>query len=400
MTDKKRTLLRLVTFLVISFLPFIIIVPLLNAHYGGPIYETEEAMPAVYALGVFGMMIPSVAHLVTRLITKEGFRNTYLAANVRGNLKWYVASIAVKLAESALCAVLICFVYADGRSFSEIFSVEDPALVTGLLLLQLAGSVIVFFPAFGEEWGWRGYMMPKLTELMGRPAAIVVGGVIWGLWHAPLTVSGHNFSTDTNPLLAILMMCGLCVLVNTFLTLLTERTKSIYPASFCHMVNNNMSATVLMTLFCTEEFLQSLPRVSPLLMFPFIGITVVVSFILLMKKDKYEDGDYLNFSDTVSVTHHYIASMAMLENDYELALSSLEKAAEFAIMSDTLPDKEKHTSLLVNQIEYVAVISSLAENQEPTNDINEANNIKDTVLMQIAVINSEIQKRLKELCDT
>lgn len=28
---------------------------------------------------------------------------------------------------------------------------------------------------------------------------------------------------------------------------------------------------------------------------------------------------------------------------------------EYAIMSDTLPDKEKHTSLLVNQIEYVAV---------------------------------------------
>lgn len=289
MTDKKRTLLRLVIFLVISFLPFIIIVPIMNAHYGAPIFECEEAVSAVYALGVFGMMIPSVAHLVTRLVTKEGFRNTYLAANVKGNVKWYVASVAVKLAESALCAVMICLIYADGRSFSEIFSAEDPALITGLLLLQLAASVIVFFPSFGEEWGWRGYMMPKLTELMGRPAAIVVGGVIWGLWHAPLTVSGHNFSTDTNPLLAVLMMCGLCVLMNTFLTLLTERTKSIYPASFCHMVNNNMGATALMTLFCTEEFLQSLPRISPLLMFPFVGTTAVVSFILLMKKNKKSD---------------------------------------------------------------------------------------------------------------
>ncbi len=284
MTDKKRTLIRLGIFLVISFLPFIIIVPLMNAHFGEPIYECEEAAAAVYALGVFGMMIPSVAHLVTRLVTKEGFRNTYLAANVRGNVKWYVASVAVKLAESVLCAVLICLVYADGRSFSEIFTVEDHALVTGLLLLQLAASIIVFFPSFGEEWGWRGYMMPKLTELMGRPAAIVVGGVIWGLWHAPLTVSGHNFSTDTHPLLAILMMCGLCVLMNTFLTLLTERTKSIYPASFCHMVNNNMGAAALITLFGREEFLESLPQLSPLLMFPFIGVTAIVSFILLVKK--------------------------------------------------------------------------------------------------------------------
>ncbi len=68
----------------------------------------------------------------------------------------------------------------------------------------------------------------------------------------------------------------------------------------------------------------------------------------------FEDGDYLNFCDSVSVTHRYIATLAMLENDYELALSSLEKSAEYAIMSDTLPDKKAHTSLLVNEIEYTS----------------------------------------------
>ena len=41
----------------------------------------------------------------------------------------------------------------------------------------------------------------------------------------------------------------------------------------------------------------------------------------------------------------------MLDNDRELALSSLEKAAEFAIMSDKLPKKTRHTSLLVNNLE-------------------------------------------------
>ena len=68
----------------------------------------------------------------------------------------------------------------------------------------------------------------------------------------------------------------------------------------------------------------------------------------------YENGDYLNYSDTVSSTHQYIAAMAMLEGDYELALSSLEKASEFAVMSDTLPEKVQHTSLLVNKTYYDA----------------------------------------------
>lgn len=284
MTDKKRTLIRLVIFLVISFLPFIIVVPLLNAHFGGPIYECEEAAGAGYALGVFGMMIPSAAHLVTRIVTKEGFRNTYLAANVKGNVRWYVASVAVKLAEAVLCCLLVWLVYGDGMSFSEAFHFGELKLKTGLLLLQLAFTLIVFFPAFGEEWGWRGYMMPKLTELMGRPAALVVGGVIWGLWHAPLTVSGHNFSTDTNPVLAILLMCLFCVLMNIFLTLLTERTRSIWPASLCHMVTNNMSAATLLIAFGTERFLESLPVLQAWLMFPFAGVTAAVSLVLMFGK--------------------------------------------------------------------------------------------------------------------
>lgn len=66
----------------------------------------------------------------------------------------------------------------------------------------------------------------------------------------------------------------------------------------------------------------------------------------------FDDGDYLNYSGTVSITHRHIADLAMSEGDYELALSSLEKAAQFAVMSDTLPENARHTSLLVNNLEY------------------------------------------------
>lgn len=66
----------------------------------------------------------------------------------------------------------------------------------------------------------------------------------------------------------------------------------------------------------------------------------------------YDSGDYLGYSGAVSITYQCIAAMAMLGDDCELALSSIEKAAEFAIMSDTLPEKAKHTSLLVNKTCY------------------------------------------------
>ena len=60
----------------------------------------------------------------------------------------------------------------------------------------IVSGTIGSFAALGEEGGWRGYMMPKLFKITGRKRALIIGGVICGLWHAPLTCIGHNFGTD------------------------------------------------------------------------------------------------------------------------------------------------------------------------------------------------------------
>lgn len=292
MTERKMTVLRLVLFCVLAFVPFWIILPMMNAAWGGPVYMSEAAAPAVYALGTFGMLIPAAAHRITRLVTREGFKNTYLGVNFRGNGKWYLASIWVKLAESVVSALLIWRLCAGELSFREAFPLEEPKALLGMLLLQLAFTIIVFFPAFGEEWGWRGYMMPKLLKLMPKWAAVFLGGVIWGLWHAPLTIAGHNFGIDypVYPFAGIGLMCLMCIFMNAFLTLLTEKTGSVYPASFCHMVNNNLGSTVLIMIAGSEALTNALQKTSSISMFlltclPLLLITGVLSFILLMKKE-------------------------------------------------------------------------------------------------------------------
>jgi membrane protease YdiL (CAAX protease family) len=37
-----------------------------------------------------------------------------------------------------------------------------------------------------EEFGWRGYVQPRLRQFFGWPATTVVLGAAWGLWHVPL----------------------------------------------------------------------------------------------------------------------------------------------------------------------------------------------------------------------
>lgn len=290
MNSKKHTVKRLVIYLLIAFIPFWIIIPILNSVYGEPIYASEKAATAAYAVGVFGMLIPSVAHLITRLVTKEGFKNACLCLNFKGNVKYYIASVAVKLLEVLLFVVLVWKIFAGDLSFSEAFASDERVARICSYILTISASIIVFFPAFGEEWGWRGYMMPKLTELMSKPAAIIVGGILWGLWHAPLTISGHNFGVDYDffPWLGILLMCVFCIFMNAFLTLLTEKTKSIYPASFCHMVNNNCGGMIFISLFGSEAFIAEISEVSAIALMPcMMGtsvITGIISFIVLIKQ--------------------------------------------------------------------------------------------------------------------
>ena len=293
--EKRMGILRLVLFCVLAFLPLYVLTPVLNKVCGELIFsEHISIQTAVYAqaFGSLAMLAPAVAHLLTRLFTKEGFKNTYLGFQLKGNVRYYVASAVVKLAEATVVMFLIWGILMKEITFGDAFTMTDWQLRVGTFLLQLAASIILFFPAFGEEWGWRGYMMPKLMELMPKPLAVLVGGIIWGLWHAPLTISGHNFGTEYKfyPWLGILLMCLFCVLMNAFLTLLTERTKSIYPASFCHMINNNLSVGIMLTIFAAPAALEKMADVSSvtlfLIMLPTTAIIGIISMVLLMRKKK------------------------------------------------------------------------------------------------------------------
>lgn len=66
----------------------------------------------------------------------------------------------------------------------------------------------------------------------------------------------------------------------------------------------------------------------------------------------FDNGDYCDCFYNLSYLHCDISVMAMRAGNFELALESLEKAAEYAAEFDGLPDIMPHVSLLVNKIEY------------------------------------------------
>jgi membrane protease YdiL (CAAX protease family) len=85
--------------------------------------------------------------------------------------------------------------------------------------------------ALGEELGWRGYLLPKLMPL-GNGRAILLSGVIWGVWHWPAILQGHNYPGQ--PILGMFLMVGFCVLFGAIMSWLYLRTRSPWAPALGH----------------------------------------------------------------------------------------------------------------------------------------------------------------------
>lgn len=86
---------------------------------------------------------------------------------------------------------------------SEIFETIDGTFLdigsealtlTSLLVFALTiGTLTNILMYLGEEIGWRGFMTPILEHWFGR-AALIIGGVIWAVWHTPMIYLRHNYA--------------------------------------------------------------------------------------------------------------------------------------------------------------------------------------------------------------
>ena len=107
--------------------------------------------------------------------------------------------------------------------------------------------IIGIFPnvisAMGEEIGWRGYMLPALTERKGLKKALVITSLFWCCWHLPLLAFGDYMAGA--PVWYKLPAFVLCILpVGIIIGCLTYMSKSVWPAAFLHAAHNNYDQAV------------------------------------------------------------------------------------------------------------------------------------------------------------
>lgn len=236
MTNKKLEIKRLVIFLLLAFgitwIPEIILNKTISYHEW---FETYKVPVFSWIVG-FG---PALANVFTRKLTREGWHDSLLHFNFKGNLKYYLIAVFTVSVLGIFQGILATLTIGGG-DWSEWGKNFNLAPTLSTCFIMFATAPLMAFNTFGEEFGWRGYMNQKMEPLLGTTGTVIVGGIIWGLWHAPLTAAGHNFGTDYPgyPYVGMLCMCVSCTFMGIILMWLTKMTNSIYPAAIFHAMNN------------------------------------------------------------------------------------------------------------------------------------------------------------------
>ena len=213
----------------------------------------EEALINT-ALTAALMFFPAIGVLITRLITREGFKNAMLRLNLKGNVRYYLIGWFGPIVLTIIGAVIyfaVCPSEFTLTSYNAMMATQPmpPAAfwaVQGVLMLM--APLLNLIPCFGEEWGWRGYLLPKVAQRMKFLPTVLLTGFIWGIWHAPIIVAGHNYgmSYPGYPWWGIIAMCVFCVVCGTLFSYITLKSKSCWPAVFAHgALNGTASIGVL-----------------------------------------------------------------------------------------------------------------------------------------------------------
>jgi membrane protease YdiL (CAAX protease family) len=109
-------------------------------------------------------------------------------------------------------------------------------------LFTVVYALVITPLTFGEEWGWRGYLLPNLLPL-GQWPALLLTGAIWGFWHAPLILLGFNY--PLHPVTGVFLMIPLGMIFGTILGWLRLASGSVLPAVLGHAAIDASAGAIL-----------------------------------------------------------------------------------------------------------------------------------------------------------
>ena len=228
----------------------------------GSLAESPELVPntgitlAVVLLASGYMWGPAVAHVITRVVTGSGWHNQYLNPYIKKQWRhllvgWFVPGILT------IIGAVLFFLFLPNLFDNELSFLTEQLTAAGVAaqlspiqfaIIQAVTAMLISSPinaiaTFGEEFGWRAFLLPELLPL-GKRKALIITSIIWGIWHWPIIIMGHNYGLNYPgfPWLGLIATVWFTLSVGIFFGWLTIKGKSVWPAVLAHGGLNGLAS--------------------------------------------------------------------------------------------------------------------------------------------------------------
>ena len=245
--DRKK----LITFILAAFLPMVGI--------GAAIHFSESIVK--YLLSAVAMFIPVLAVIFTQVIFKEPvLRGVGLSFKI--NRWWVIGWLLIPVIALAIVGMTLLMPGAKWTPDNDTMKMVLQAMPEGLgvwgfigvtmLSGLLSGVTINAVFALGEEIAWRGFLLNMFSGKKFWKVALCTG-IIWGLWHAPIILNGHNY--PQHPVVGVFLMVVFCVLMTPILMYFRQKSGSVIVPAIMHGTFNAVAGLTLMIITPANDLL-------------------------------------------------------------------------------------------------------------------------------------------------
>jgi membrane protease YdiL (CAAX protease family) len=187
-----------------------------------------------------GLVGPMLAALIVTAVVggRAGF-GEYLTRFVRWRvpLRWYLAAVLPILIFLA-AAGLLTVAGGPAPDLSDLGEFSGlPVLAWPLLILA-----VLVFNGYGEEAGWRGFLVPGLLKRRGPFTTSLIVAAVWFTWHVPsfAVIEGYRiFGLGIVPMMGLGLVAGAMILT----WLYVGSGSSIWIVALWHLTYNFASAS-------------------------------------------------------------------------------------------------------------------------------------------------------------
>jgi membrane protease YdiL (CAAX protease family) len=142
-----------------------------------------------------------------------------------------------------------------------------------VVLALISGTTTNAILGFGEELGWRGFLVKELAP-MGFWKSSALIGFIWGIWHAPLILLGLNY--PQNPQLGVLLMIAWTILIAPLFSYIRIKSRSVIAASIFHGTINAVPGLAIILISGGDDLTVGLTGLAGFIVFALADILLFI----------------------------------------------------------------------------------------------------------------------------